>query len=140
MQLSGGWEVLRLRDELVLRRAVAPADDVTRALVGEVTIGRWQFRPGVGEGAWTAALPADRSLWVRPWRYRDRIAVSGKRQPRRVKRFLYEAGIPGVDRQGWPVVLADDEIVWIPGVGRSDAATVRSGRPVVHYLCDRIGG
>ncbi|MBC8027926.1 MAG: hypothetical protein H7Y89_18195, partial [Steroidobacteraceae bacterium] len=58
--------------------------------------------------------------------------------PRRVKRFLRDAGLAGPDRQGWPVVLAGDEIVWIPGVRRSDAATVRPGRPGALYVCDRI--
>jgi tRNA(Ile)-lysidine synthase len=54
-----------------------------------------------------------------------------------VKRFFGDAGIVGPDREGWPVVLADGEIVWIPGVRRSDAATDRSGRPVLQYRCER---
>jgi hypothetical protein len=58
--------------------------------------------------------------------------------PRRVKRFFGDARIPGMDRAGWPVVLAAGEIVWIPGVRRSDAATDRSGRPGVRYVCERI--
>jgi tRNA(Ile)-lysidine synthase len=57
---------------------------------------------------------------------------------RRVKGLLRDAGLDVVRRAGWPVVLADDEIVWIPGVRRSSAATVRSGRPVVLFHCDRI--
>jgi len=55
-----------------------------------------------------------------------------------VKYFLSDAGISGHIRARWPVVLAGDEIVWIPGVRRSDAATVRPGRPVVTYVCDYL--
>jgi hypothetical protein len=66
-----------------------------------------------------------------------------------VKRYLSDAGLRGLDRLGWPVVVAlrDDgvgeqgeDVVWIPGVRRSDAATARSGRPVRHYVCERING
>jgi tRNA(Ile)-lysidine synthase len=59
---------------------------------------------------------------------------------RRVKRFFGDAKIPGPARAGWPVVVADDEIVWIPGVCRRGAASERSGRPVVRYACERFDG
>ena len=39
-----------------------------------------------------------------------------------------------------PVVLADDEIVWIPGVRRVRAAPERSGRPMIRYICERFDG
>jgi hypothetical protein len=55
-----------------------------------------------------------------------------------VKRFFADARVPALDRPGWPVVLVNGTIVWIPGVRRSDAATVRPGRPGVRYECDRI--
>ena len=150
IQLSGSWEVLRRRDELVVRRAdPEPGALPKAALAGELRFGRWYFRvadagpaggvEGTSGSMWVAALPADRKLTVRGWEPGDRLAKSGKAgSARRVKRCLAEAGVAGPDRAGWPVVLADDEIVWIPGVRRSDAATVRSGRPVVLYACDRI--
>jgi hypothetical protein len=43
-------------------------------------------------------------------------------------------------RAGWPVVVQGGEIVWIPGVRRSDAATVRPGEPTRHYVCERAHG
>lgn len=144
MQLSGGWEVVRRRDELVLHRAGdVLAEDDAMELIGELRFGNWYFRvadPGTpDDSAWVSTLPGDRTLKVRAWRAGDRLARGGESgAPRRVKRFFGEAGIAGPDRRGWPVVLADEEIVWIPGVRRSDAATVRSGRPVVLYACDRI--
>jgi tRNA(Ile)-lysidine synthase len=58
--------------------------------------------------------------------------------PRRVKGLLRDAGIDAGRRAGWPVVLAGEEIVWIPGVRRSLAATARSGRPVVRYFCEPL--
>jgi TilS substrate C-terminal domain. len=51
--------------------------------------------------------------------------------------LLRDAGVDAGRRSGWPVVLAGEEIVWIPGVRRGAAATVRSGRPMVVYECER---
>jgi tRNA(Ile)-lysidine synthase len=147
-QLAGGWEVLRRREELVLRRApTAPGDGMELPLVGAARWGRWSFYSaaavpvGVHE-RWWAVLPTDQRWQVRAWDAGDRMRGPDGR-PRRVKRFFRDAGIPGPDRIGWPVVVAGGEIVWIPGVRRSLAATERSGRPGLTLYCeldDRGGG
>lgn len=145
IQLSGGVEVVRHRDALLLRRAASGTAHETQRLAGETQLGAWRFVRGSSEGRaaldeWEAALPLDRPLRVRMWRAGDRIVPAGERrgEPRRVKRLLREAGIDAGIRVGWPVVLSGDEIVWVPGVRRGLAATVRSGRPVVVYRCERI--
>lgn len=144
--LSGGAEVVMLADRIVIR-VRRPALPMDRALDGEVVTGSFRFtrvEPGtsgmVADPAdlWVGTLPADVELRVRGWRPGDRIRVVGAGAARRVKRYLAEAGIPGPLREGWPVVLAADEIVWIPGVCRGVAATARPGRPELLYVCDRI--
>ncbi|HEX6052397.1 MAG TPA: tRNA lysidine(34) synthetase TilS [Gemmatimonadaceae bacterium] len=168
MQLSGGVEVYRHRDAsrdgFVFRRMTGrPAVDMTVPLEGVVDFGNWRFRPAsrlhsqsetaersretsrrtrtVGsDNAWTADLPADRRLTVREWRPGDRMRPGLARPARRVKRYFGDARIPGPSRAGWPVVLADDEIVWIPGVRRVRAAPERSGRPMIRYICERFDG
>jgi tRNA(Ile)-lysidine synthase len=142
--LSGGWEVARLRDRLVLRRSRRrQVRREPQALVGDVRHDSWRFRPATTAARtslWAAALPTDRRLTVREWLPGDRITVRDGGTSRRVKRFFADAGIGGTERAGWPVVLADEEIVWIPGVCRSDVATGRSGRPEVVYICERVHG
>ena len=139
IQLSGGVEALRMHDRVAIRHAV-PRAMSERLLVDVTVAGRWRLRRVERSGPddlWTATLPADRALTVREWRAGDRMRAAGSRAARRVKRFFSDAGIAGPEREGWPVVLADGEIVWIPGVRRSDAATDRSGRPVLRYRCER---
>jgi len=144
MQLSGGVEVFRHRDFFVLRRSSPRREAAPVSLDGVVRFGEWRFWPvprEEREDVWVADLPADRHLSVRAWRPADRMRPRPRGAARRVKRFFGDAQIPGPSRAGWPVVLADDEIVWIPGVRRSDAASERSGRPVVRYACERtLGG
>ena len=141
--LSGGWELEAIRDELVLRR-------VARTAVGESVLpvdgalcwGTFRFsvaeRPADDE--WCAELSGASRLAVRPWRAGDRLAPSRGHGRRRVTRYLSDARIAGSVRAGWPVVVQGEEIVWIPGVRRSDAATVRSGGPTRHYVCERADG
>ena len=143
-QLSGGWEVVRARDELVLRRAAGDPGS-PRWLCGRVELGSFRFRPAASmvsgarsDDPWWAVLPAGERMIVRAWRAGDRMRAAGAKAPRRVKRFLSDAGIAGPERTGWPVIEAAGEVVWIPGVRRSDAATVRSGRPGVVYHCERL--
>lgn len=153
--LSGGYEAVHRRDAIELRRR-PPVINSSAALdiASETRYGSWRFRPlalttlqerepgGVDEeraehDAWSAWLPADGMLEVRGWRPGDRMVSSGS-QPRRVKRFLADRRVAAADREGWPVVVADGEIVWIPGVRRGSAATVRSGRPRVCIVCERL--
>jgi tRNA(Ile)-lysidine synthase len=143
MQLSGGIDVLRRRDDFVLRAAPAAVSEAVPLHAG-LQWGRWRFtvdRTGsLGESSgkgWSAVLPATKQLLVREWRPGDRMHGAGDAAPRRVKRFLRDAGLVGPERIGWPVVVCGEEVVWIPGVRRSDAATVRSGRPEAVYVCER---
>lgn len=150
--LSGGAEVVRRRGEFVIRgrrgHTSSSGDELQSAeqpLDGEERrVGRWRLVPVDGETVsesgsecdlWRARLPVGRRLAVRPWRAGDRVRGGGGVAARRVKRFFKDGGIAGVDRAGWPVVLLDGDIVWIPGLRRTVAASVPSGRPGLRYAC-----
>jgi len=96
-------------------------------------------RDAASPDPWRAWLPADGNVEVRAWRDGDRMVSSGG-APRRVKRFFADERVPAVDREGWPVIVLDGEIVWIPGVRRGPAATARPGRPRVCIVCERLRG
>ena len=139
IQLSGRWEVVRDRDRLKLRPtsdAAPPAAGLPTA--GQLRWGRWSFvrdGRGVRPGPWQAELPSGRPLVVRAWQPGDRM-IGRSGAARRVKRFFSDAGIIGPNRAGWPVVLAGEEIVWIPGVGRCTTAADSSGTPGLVYSCE----
>jgi tRNA(Ile)-lysidine synthase len=139
-----------------LTAGLGDASEGGRPLADGLRLDGWTFR--VGESArtvargpagggphdgdlWSAELPRGRALRVRAWRAGDRVRGAGASAPRRVKRYFADRRIVGPDRAGWPVVLAGDEIVWVPGVCRSDAATDRSGGPGgVRCSCERGDG
>jgi tRNA(Ile)-lysidine synthase len=142
IQLSGGFEAVLHRGVIGLRRSASSVPRVeTQTLSDDVVMDGWHFRRTrhvAPRDMWSAALPVDRPLTVRAWQPGDRMMPHGATALRRVKGLLRDAGIDAARRVGWPVVVAGDEIVWIPGVRRSPAATVRSGRPVALYSCERI--
>jgi len=142
VQISGGWEVVRSRYAFQLRASGhrQPAEE-SLALSSTVRWGSWSFRPASNvndEDSWSAWLPVDRPLTVRPWRAGDAIAERDGAATRKVKRLLSDAGVTGHDRTGWPVVLAGDQIVWVPGIRRGSAATARSGRPGLAFICEYL--
>lgn len=146
VQLSGGVEVVRRRDGVLLRRTSATINREPVQLHDGTRFAQWRFRRAEADGAngvtdaWCAELPEEGELTIRSWRAGDRMQTQGDRPTRRVARFFGDAGIPGPERVGWPVVLVGDEVVWIPGVRRSEAASDRSGRPTQRYVCERNHG
>jgi tRNA(Ile)-lysidine synthase len=138
--LAGGWLVVRARDHFELRRTPpAEATHAVLALSNETTFGDWVFRLGGTRGdSWCAWLPNDATVVVRAWRAGDRVALHTDTRERKVKELLTNAGVTGHRRAGWPVVLVGDRIVWVPGVGRSAAATARPGGPGLLFMCEYI--
>jgi len=143
VQLAGGWEVVRARSAFRLRKSsMDSTHDATPsaiALSNETHWREWIFRPAmdaVARGNWVTWLPIDEVLRVRAWQPGDAIVHGAAR--RKVKRLLSGAGITGHERAGWPVVMSGSQIVWIPGVRRSDAASDRSGRPGLSFTCEHI--
>ena len=143
IQLSGRFEAVRTGETLVVRRANGDAIRGPRAMAASLSIGGWRFRrvtgdaSGAPEDLWSALLPRGPRATVRAWRAGDRMVPHGATLERRLKGLFRDAGVDAVRRRSWPVVLVDERIEWIPGVRRSSAATVRSGRPVVLYRCER---
>ncbi len=142
IQLSGGWDVVRSRDAFQLRASgqSLPAEATLEVSAGTTWDG-WEFRAIDGdprESPWSAWLPGETPLLVRRWQPGDVMRVGASGRPRKVKYLLSDAGITGHERTRWPVVLAGDQIVWIPGVRRSAVTAARSGRPGLAFACEHV--
>jgi len=85
-----------------------------------------------------AAFPAAGEVEVRQWAPGDRICTPAAPAGRRISRYLAECGVPRLDRRGWPVVVLDGHVVWVPEVCRGLAAPHRSGRSgLIWYRSER---
>jgi tRNA(Ile)-lysidine synthase len=89
--------------------------------------GRWGFRWALaavpdhqertGMTAWFTADP----LTVRAWSPGEKLKPLGGTGRRLVVRCFQEVRVPRSRRVSWPVLAQNQEIIWIPGVCRSDA-------------------
>jgi tRNA(Ile)-lysidine synthetase-like protein len=122
---------------LYLRRAEAAPEPV--ALDGRTVAqsGRWRIRqsrerapalqPRDGMTAWFTTAP-DVAKAAAPG---ERIAPLGGRGRRLIVRCFQDARIPRLERAGWPVLLAGDTVVWVPGVCRSSSLVPPAGTEAV---------
>ncbi len=84
-----------------------------------------------------ASLPA--TLTVRNFRSGDRFQPLGMQGHKKVKDLFIEKKVPLEVRSTLPLLLAGDEILWVPGYGRSEIAKVGSAtREVVRVKVSAI--
>jgi tRNA(Ile)-lysidine synthase len=89
--------------------------------------GRWRFQwelapapeqqPRVSNEAWFTLDP----LTVRAWDRGEKVKPLGGPGRRLIVRCFQEVRVPRSRRESWPVLAQRNDIVWIPGVCRSDA-------------------
>ncbi|OEF95774.1 tRNA lysidine(34) synthetase TilS [Desulfuribacillus alkaliarsenatis] len=70
-------------------------------------------------------LPAG-SLFCRSRKDGDRMTIFGMNGSKKVKDILIDAKVPSYEREQIPVVVSEDEILWLAGVRRSNVAPVTS--------------
>ncbi|HEY7220945.1 MAG TPA: tRNA lysidine(34) synthetase TilS [Candidatus Binatia bacterium] len=66
-------------------------------------------------------------LWVRNFRNGDRFQPAGMIGHKKIKDLFIERKVPRSVRAKWPLLGTGEEILWIPGYGRSEAARVMEG-------------
>ena len=94
---------------------------------GRRSWGRWSFRwarataPEQQERTGTSAWFTSNPLTVRTWSPGEKLRPLGGSGRRLVVRCFQEVRVPRSRRVTWPVLAQNQEIIWIPGVCRSDA-------------------
>jgi tRNA(Ile)-lysidine synthase len=134
--LGGGW-----RAELAFGRLRISSNASTQGA------GQWRMEGQRGEGAWgrwafrwaPAIAPAQQSragmsawftfdaLTVRGWSPGEKLKPLGASGRRLIVRCFQEMQVPRGRRGSWPVLARNEEIIWIPGVCRSDALLPTQG-------------
>ncbi len=104
---------------------------------GDAACGDWTLRwrtepaPERQERAARVAWLAPGVYRARPWHAGDRVLPLGASGRRLVVRCMQDARVPRGLRPGWPVVLAEGEVAWVPGVMRSALRLPAAGQPAL---------
>lgn len=140
-ELGGGWVAEVAFDRLRLSRTsgVAPAPQPIDSAHGAMTWdAEWRLRwqPDVAPGtldrvAWVTWAPHGVALTWRALQPGDRLRPLGGPGRRSVARLLMEAKVPRLARGRYPLLVSNDEVLWIPGVCRGEAALPTPGSRAV---------
>jgi tRNA(Ile)-lysidine synthase len=133
LDLGNGWSLEMVFDRARLiasRESSGPAVGDNLLLSGEAgdgEMGRWRLfwryekAPPVQQRDALTAWFIPRALEVRRWEAGDKVYPLGGRGRRLVVRCFQDARVPRHDRAAWPMVTdSGGEIVWVPGVCRSN--------------------
>ena len=134
--LGSGWTAELTFGRLRITADNTKAGSASWALerdAGEGVWGRWRFRWGlatapprqerVGLSAWF--LPD--TLIVRPWLPGEKLTPLGGTGRRLIVRCFQDVRVPRTRRGSWPVLAQNDDVIWVPGVCRSDARIPAGG-------------
>lgn len=66
------------------------------------------------------------TLYVRNRRPGDRLSMMGFRSEKKLKELLIDAKVPRGWRDKLPLLIADDQVIWVPGVRRSAVAPIHA--------------
>ena len=70
---------------------------------------------------WNLAIPpGSNNISTRMLESGDKIRANGTDQ--KVSEVMRSFGIKGLMKEVWPIMILDDEIIWLPGIRKSDAA------------------
>ena len=138
--LGGDWMAELAFGRLRLCRQapdVLPGRLVLEGQRGEATWGSWRFRwtpdlaPDHQERSGLTAWFSSESLLVRAWSAGEKLKPLGGTGRRLVVRCFQDMRVPRSRREYWPVVAQHQEIIWIPGVCRSDVQLPSRGSEAV---------
>jgi tRNA(Ile)-lysidine synthetase-like protein len=134
--LGGGWSAELAFGRLRIGRDIPLSKRSAWALEGQSGQGSWggwslrwavatvpDCQERIGMSAWFTFDP----LTVRGWSPGEKLKPLGGAGRRLVVRCFQEVRVPRSRRPSWPVLAQHQEIIWIPGVCRSDALVPARG-------------
>lgn len=136
MPLSNGWKAELSFGRLCLLQSIAATPPQVWSIRGEQGEGLWgpwrlrwsrQDAPSRQERDGLSAWFAADSLLVRGWEAGQKVRPLAGSGRRLIVRCFQDARVPRSRRGTWPVVVGGEEVVWVPGVCRSDALVPSSG-------------
>jgi tRNA(Ile)-lysidine synthetase-like protein len=137
LELGDGWCAELVFDRVRIRRAAIEASDAVewgRTEAGAVRWDDWEFAwrlepAGVTtrEGS-TAWMPPGLGV-IRAAGRGDRMFPVGGTGHRSVSRLLMEARVPRSERMTYPVVLRQNQLVWLPEICRAGQTVPAEGEP-----------
>jgi len=151
LSLPLGWRMVLEPEELVLLTPDLRAPEQSRDYEYELAVPGRVAVYEVGSSIEALCVPADQQagynpdhlldaeslpgpLRVRNWRPGDRYWPAHTKSPKKVKVLLQERHIAQPERQSWPVVVSQNEIVWMRGFASPACLRASPGRAALRIV------
>jgi tRNA(Ile)-lysidine synthase len=139
LDFPGGWKLVREDENLMLVAPAETTDSEKAAPAGSyeyrLNVPGWVEIPEIGS-RFEAVILASASethdfhgavevskisseLTVRNWRAGDRFRPAHRKCEKKVKEWLTDLHVSGLERGFWPVIVSGNDIVWMRGLGVS---------------------
>jgi tRNA(Ile)-lysidine synthase len=118
----GTLRFTRARDEAV-------PDPVALAVPGRARFGDWEVEATPGAPGDVAVTGLGPTLTVRAWREGDRMRPAGLGGTKTLQDLFTDRKVPRALRHTLPVVVSEDEIVWVAGVAVDERFAAPAGAP-----------
>jgi len=156
LSLPLGWKLVRHAEELLFVTPDLREEQLPRDYEHELPVPGSAVVPEIGAVVEAHRVPADTvpeynpdqlldadslpgPLRVRNWRAGDRFWPAHTKSPKKVKELLQERHVAQPERGLWPVVLSDDEIVWVRGFDTHARYGAKAGHDAV-LISERSAG
>jgi tRNA(Ile)-lysidine synthase len=142
VELASGWRIRHVHDALRFEQREAQIlnhdYEYLLPIPGEIVIPELDIRlqveivdqANIAASDQANLLEADRlprTLIVRNWHPGDRFWPAHTKQPRKVKELLSNRHVTGIEKKLWPVIVADDQLVWVRGFPTASDFRPQSG-------------
>jgi tRNA(Ile)-lysidine synthase len=152
LAIPGGWELVKEYETLRLERRSRSLKQHCACYSYELRVGEDLYIPEAGLTIAAREIlpplppPVDLmgvffdsaffagKLTMRNFRPGDRFQPLGMRGHKKVKEFFIEKKIPLAVRASLPLLVLGDEVIWIPGYGRSEVGKVTPDTKVILNL------
>ena len=156
LSLPLGWKLVRHSEELLFVTPDLREEQLPRDYEHELPVPGSAVVPEIRAVVEAHRVPADTvaeynpdqlldadslpgPLRVRNWRAGDRFWPAHTKSPKKVKELLQERHVAQPERGLWPVVLSDDEIVWVRGFDTHARYGAKAGHDAV-LISERSAG
>lgn len=147
--LGGGYVAEIAFDRLRLLAPADPGAPETTLLgdgaAGRVEWGNWHFKwrreaAGIPKRAALTTWVTPGTATIRPLGGGERVIPLGGVGHRKVRRLLMEARIPASERDAYPLCARDGNVIWIPGICRTDLDVPRQGETALRIEAEQGTG
>lgn len=141
IKLDKDYTLLKEYDRIIIvknKTQEKEIETITLKIPGEIIFGNYIIsanlignKDQLDKNSFITTLKREDELLIRSRKVGDRIKLKGLDYPKKVKDIMINSKIPKFERENIPIILHNNEIVWIVGIKKSEKYISEDGKGTV---------